>query len=89
MGFFRYFCTKIENYRPIMAKKKKVTREKPASGFWEALGIKNILDNEIIWIFLGLIIVSIAIYFSVSFVSYLATGAEDQSMIEDPRMARR
>jgi S-DNA-T family DNA segregation ATPase FtsK/SpoIIIE len=68
-----------------MAKKKKVTREKPASGFLEALGVKNIFDNEIIWIFLGLIIISIAIYFGVSFVSYLATGAEDQSMIEDAR----
>ena len=85
MGFFRYFCTKIENYRPIMAKKKKVTREKPASGFMDALGVKHIFNNEIIWIFLGLTIVGVAIYFSVSFVSYLSTGAEDQSMIEDAR----
>ena len=85
MGFFRYFCTKIDNYRPIMAKKKKVTREKPASGFLDALGLKHILDNEIIWIFLGLIIISLAIYFGVSFTSYLSTGAEDQSMIEDAR----
>ena len=51
----------------------------------DALGVKSIFDNEVIWIFLGLIFVCVAIYFGVSFVSYLSTGAEDQSMIEDAR----
>ena len=48
MGFFHYFCTKIEKCRLIMARKKKTTREKSASGFADAIGLKNILDN--VWI---------------------------------------
>jgi S-DNA-T family DNA segregation ATPase FtsK/SpoIIIE len=68
-----------------MAKKKKSTREKTASGFLDALGVKNIFNNEIIWIFFGLIIICVAIYFGVSFFSYLSTGSDDQSMIEDAR----
>ena len=68
-----------------MARKKKSTHEKPASGFLDALGLKKIFENEILWIFVGLIMMSIAIYFGVSFGSYLTTGAVDQSMIEDAK----
>ena len=57
MGFFRYFCTKIEKYKPIMAKKKNEKRSKSASSFSEALGLKDIFNNEILWIFVGFLII--------------------------------
>ena len=85
MGFFHYFCTKIEKCRLIMARKKKTTREKSASGFADAIGLKNIFDNETLWIFVGLILIGLSIYLTVSFVSYLSTGAADQTMIEEAR----
>ena len=85
MGFFRYFCTKIEKYKPIMAKKKNEKRSKSASSFSEALGLKNIFNNEILWIFVGFLIIAVAVYMIIAFISYLTTGAADQTMIESPR----
>lgn len=85
MGFFRYFCTKIEKSKAIMAKKKTEKRSKGSSSFSEALGLKNILDNEILWIFVGFLFIALAIYMTIAFISYLSTGASDQTMIESPR----
>ena len=68
-----------------MAKKKSEKRSKGASSFSEALGLKNIFDNEILWIFVGFLIIAIAVYMIIAFISYLATGAADQTMIESPR----
>jgi S-DNA-T family DNA segregation ATPase FtsK/SpoIIIE len=68
-----------------MAKKKNEKRSKQASSLSEALGVKNIFQNEIIWIFTGFLIIAVAIYMIIAFISYLSTGAADQTMIETPR----
>jgi len=85
MGFFRYFCTKIRKCYLNMAKKKREKRPSQASGFADALGIKNIFSNEILWIFVGFIIIAMAIYMLIAFISFLSTGAADQTMIESAR----
>ena len=85
MGFFRYFCTKNRKCYLNMAKKKREKRPSQASGFADALGIKNIFSNEILWIFVGFIIIAMAIYMLIAFISFLSTGAADQTMIESAR----
>ncbi len=65
-----------------MAKKKTSQKQK---SFSEAIGIKNILDNETSNFFLGLIILALAILSTVSMVSYFTTGQVDQSILENMR----
>ena len=64
------------------AKTKKL--EKPTS-FSEALGLNHILGNEKMNFILGLVLLAIAIYLLLAFVSFFATGEADQSLIESPR----
>ena len=66
-----------------MAKKKKETSTKRS--FTGVLGFTNIFHNEKLNFFLGLLLVSVAVYFIMAFISYFTTGAADQSLIEDPR----
>lgn len=66
-----------------MAKKKKETSTK--GSFTGILGFTNIFHNEKLNFFLGLLLVSVAVYFIMAFISYFTTGAADQSLIEDPR----
>ena len=68
-----------------MAKKKSEKRSKQASSLSEALGVKNIFQNEIIWIFTGFLIIAVAVYMIIAFISYLSTGSADQTMIESAR----
>ncbi len=70
-----------------MAKKKKnsKTSEPAASSLKEALGIDKIFHNERINFVLGFCLLFIAGYLVWAFVSYFATGAADQSLIEAPR----
>jgi len=68
-----------------MAKKKKEKRSSQPSGFADALGVKHIFSNEILWIFVGFIIIALAIYMLIAFISYLSAGAADQTMIESAR----
>ena len=69
-----------------MAKKKSSkASEKRASSFGEALGFNNIFHNERINFVLGFLLLLIAGYLIWAFVSYLVTGAADQSLIETPR----
>ena len=51
----------------------------------EALGAKNIFQNEKINFILGIVLFGIAIYMILSFVSFFTTGAADQTLIEQPR----
>ena len=51
----------------------------------EALGFNNIFNNERLNFVLGLLLLLIAGYLIWAFVSYLVTGAADQSLIESPR----
>ena len=85
MGFFSYFCTKNLNCYLNMAKKKKEKRSRQAASFSEALGIKNIFSNDILWFFMGFIIIALAVYMLIAFISYISTGAADQTMIESAR----
>ena len=66
-----------------MAKKKKETSTK--GSFTGVIGFKNIFHNEKLNFFIGLLLVSVAVYFIMAFISYFTTGAADQSLIEDPR----
>ena len=69
-----------------MAKKKSSkSNDKTASSFKEALGLDKIFYNERVNFILGVCLFVIAIYLAWAFVSYLVTGAADQSLIDFPR----
>ena len=69
-----------------MAKKKSSKASgKKASSLGEALGFNNIFHNERLNFVFGLLLLLIAGYLIWAFVSYLVTGAADQSLIETPR----
>ena len=65
-----------------MAKKKGSAKK---SSFMEALGAKNIFQNEKINFILGIVLFGVAVYMILSFVSFFTTGAADQTLIEQPR----
>lgn len=65
-----------------MAKKKKQNNN---TSFMEAVGAKNIFQNEKINFILGVVVFAVAIYLILSFVSFFSTGAADQTLIESPR----
>ena len=70
-----------------MAKKKnsKTYKEKPASTLSEALDLKNIFHNDRLNFILGVALFIIAGFMLWSFVSFLASGTADMSIIETPR----
>ena len=69
-----------------MAKKKSENRSKKRGfNLTNILGFKNIFHNEKLIFVLGCILVCVAIYLILAFISYFSTGAADQSLIEDPR----
>ena len=51
----------------------------------DVVGLKNIFTNEILWIFFGFLIIAVAVYMIIAFISFLTTGAADQTMIESAR----
>ena len=63
-----------------MAKKKQ---NRPAKSFSEAIGIKNIFQNDIFNGIFGVVLIIFAIYMTIAFVSYFTTGAADQSIVLD------
>ncbi|MDY6130379.1 MAG: DNA translocase FtsK 4TM domain-containing protein [Prevotella sp.] len=65
-----------------MAKKK---RPRTANSFTEAIGIKNIFQNDIFSFIFGLVLLIVAGYFIIAFVSYFSTGQADQSIVQDLR----
>ena len=71
----------------VMAKKKtsKTSKEKPASTLSEALDLKNIFHNERTNFIFGAALFIISGLMVWAFVSYLATGSADISLIETPR----
>ena len=69
-----------------MAKRKTTkSSERTASSFKEALGIDKIFFNERINFVIGFCLLFIAIYLIWAFISYLATGSADQSLLDSPR----
>ena len=69
----------------MVKKKKEKKTQKKTSSLSSVLNFDNIFHNEKLNFTLGLILAVVAIFLSMAFVSYLSTGAADQSMIEDPR----
>ena len=65
-----------------MAKKRT---ERKAKSFGEAIGLQYIFNNTITDFFLGLALVVIAVLGIIAMVSFLNTGAADQSILEDLR----
>lgn len=65
-----------------MAKKKQT---RTARSFSEAIGVKGILQNDVFAALVGLVLLIVAIYFVVAFLSYLGTGRADQSLVLDLR----
>ncbi len=70
------------NSKYTMAKKKQ--KQKSAS-FKEALGVKNIFENDLFNFIFGVVLFIIAVYLVIAFISYLTTGQADQSMVLDLR----
>ena len=71
----------------VMAKKKtsKTSKDKPASTLSEALDLKNIFHNERTNFIFGAALFIVSGLMVWAFVSYLATGSADISLIETPR----
>ena len=70
-----------------MAKKKtsKSKSDNSAINISEVLGFFKIFQNERLHFFLGLLLFVISIYMALSFISFISTGAADQSAIEELR----
>ena len=68
-----------------MAKKKKEKKSQKSPSLWSSLSFDKIFHNETLNFTLGIALALVAVFLSLAFVSYLSTGAADQSLIEDPR----
>ncbi len=69
-----------------MAKKKSKTNGKSQrKSFAEALGFKNIFNNERTDFILGLLMFAASVFVTIAMVSFLTTGKGDQSLLENLR----
>lgn len=84
-NFFRLLLHQICEIRLIMAKKRNEKKVKKTSGRSWFSSIKNIFQDEKFNFVVGILLVVIAIYLTLAFVSYLTTGTADQSLIESPK----
>ena len=86
--FFRLLLHQNIEKRQDMAPKKKEKKSQKSSSnssLSSVLSFDKIFHNETINFTLGIAVVLVAVFLSLAFVSYLSTGAADQSMIEDSR----
>ena len=83
--FFRLLLHQICVNRQIMAKKRSEKKVKSSTGRSGFRSIMHIFQDERFSFAIGFLLVVIAIYLTLAFVSYFTTGAADQSLIEDPR----
>ena len=74
-------CEKIHH----MSKKKKEKKSRKHTEMSSLLSVGKIFHHERINFVIGFIIAAVAVFMILSFISYLSTGAADQSMIEDPQ----
>lgn len=65
-----------------MAKKKQA---KTAKNFSEAIGFGNIFKNDIFNFIFGFVLLLLAVYVTIAFISYFSTGQADQSLLLDRR----
>ena len=68
-----------------MAKKKSKKSSEPRPSLTESLGFNHIFHNEKANFMLGIVLLAVAFFMVLSFVSYFTTGGADQSMIEELR----
>ena len=59
--------------------------EKKAKSFSEAIGLQYIFNNTITDFFIGLALIAVAVVIIIAMVSFLRTGAADQSILENLR----
>ena len=83
--FFRLLLHQIFENGQNMVKKKKDKKTNSGTSFSGVLGVGKIFHNEKLNFILGILLVCIAIYMTLAFISYFTTGAADQSLIEDPK----
>ena len=76
-----YFCTLLQSLNEKMAKKKKTSTK---SSFNAVTGF-DMFKNEKMNFIVGLVLLSLSIFMTVAFVSFINTGDIDLSMIESPR----
>ena len=84
-NFFRLLLHQILEIIRIMAKKRIDKKVKKSSGRSWFSSIINIFHNEKFIFVIGILLVVIAVYLTLAFVSYLSTGSADQSLIESPK----
>ncbi len=84
-NFFRLLLHQILEIIRIMAKKRIDKKVKKSSGRSWFSSIINIFHNEKFNFVIGILLVVIAVYLMLAFVSYLSTGSADQSLIESPK----
>ena len=68
-----------------MAKKKKEKKAEKRSSLLNVLSLDKIFYNETLNFTIGIALALVSIVLILAFVSFLSTGAADQSLIEDPR----
>ena len=68
-----------------MVKKKAKKTAEPRPTLGESLGFSKIFHNERTNFLLGILLLAVSFFMTLSFVSYFTTGGADQSMIEELR----
>lgn len=64
---------------------RRKSKDEPLKTITNASGVKEILTSETIKFLSGVILLLTAIFMVLAFSSFFVTGAEDQSILEDPR----
>ena len=82
---FRLLLHQICENERNMAKKKKDKKINSDFSFSSILNVGKLFHNEKLNFVLGILLVFVAIYMMLAFISYFTTGAADQSLIEDPK----
>ena len=67
-----------------MAKKKSANNSNTQS-LLQVLNVKNVFDNEKFVFFSGIVLLAIAVFFIMSFISFFSTCEADQSLILSPQ----
>jgi len=83
--FFTILLQKNFGSNQIMVKKKREKKENRLSGFLDTIGFKHVFANEKLGFLVGMLLLLVAGYLTIAFISYFTTGSADQSMIESPR----
>ncbi len=65
--------------------KKKSTKITHTQSLLQVLNLKNVFDNEKFVFFSGIVLMAIAVFFIMSFVSFFSTCEADQSLILSPQ----